>query len=203
MVLGLQSGYYELTWEKCADLPSSLYSASAVLHKENIYVMAGTAPRDENLDYVFFYNTKINEWSRLPPPGHYRGILQIISDQLTLIGGVDNDTNEYSTKVSTFNNTSNNWTRYYPNLRTPRSKPGVVTHEDYVIVLGGLIYDRVYSDDLEVLNWTQPLHWMKSNIKLPEPMWRPSLTTSHNQLYIIGYDTLGGMQALYSLPTFN
>ena len=189
MVPALQSGCYELTWEKCADLPSPMYFASAVLHKENIYVMAGVAPQDETLDYVFSYNINTNEWSRLSPPGHYYGILQIINDQLTVIGGRDNDTNKVTNKVSTFDNNINSWTRCFPDLMKPRSKPGVVTHEDHVVVLGG---GEGGSDDIEVLNWTQPLHWMKSNIKLPEAMWSPSLTISHDQLYIVGYDTSDG-----------
>ena len=201
MVPALQSGCYELTWEKCADLPSPMYSASAVLHKENIYVMAGGAPQNETRDYVFSYNISNNKWSRLPPPGHYYAILQIINDQLTVIGGRDNDTDEVTNKVSTFNNNTNKWTRYYPDLMKPRNKPGVVTHEDHVIVLGGAIDVGVYSDDIEVLNWTQPLHWMKSNIKLPQPMRSPSLTISHNQLYIVGYSTTGRRPSrAYQLP---
>ena len=201
MVPALQSGCYELTWEKCADLPSPLYDASAVLHKENIYVMAGGAPQDETLDYVFSYNITNNKWSRLPPPGHYFGRLQIINDQLTVIGGRDNDTKKITNKVSTFNKNNNDWTRYYPHLIKPRSKPGVVTHEDHVIVLGGGIGVDVYSNDIEVLNWTRPLHWMKSNIKLPEPMWGPFLTISHNQLYIVGYDrSTGTCYKAYQLP---
>ena len=201
MVPALQSGYYELTWEKCADLPSPMYGASAVLHKENIYVMAGDAPQRETYNYVFSYNINNNKWSRLSPPGHCMGRLQIINDQLTVIGGRDNDTDKVTNKVSTFNNNTNKWTRYYPDLMKPRSKPGVVTHEDHVIVLGGYIDNGVYSDDIEVLNWTQPLHWMKSNIKLPEPMWRPSLTISHNQLYIVGYGTSHGTTTrAYQLP---
>ena len=177
-----------------------MYSASAVLHKENIYVMAGDAPQDETLDYVFSYNITNNKWSRVPLPGQYKGILQIINDQLTVIGGVDNDTKKVTNKVSTFNNNTNKWTRYYPDLMKPRSKPGVVTHEDHVIVLGGGVDNKVYNDDIEVLNWTQPLHWMKSNIKLPEPMWRPSLTISHNQLYIVGYSTGRRYTTAYQLP---
>ena len=201
MVPALQSGCYELTWEKCADLPSPLYSASAVLHKENIYVMAGGAPQDETRYYVFSYNITNNKWSRLPPPGHYKGILQIINDQLTVIGGVDDATNKATNNVSTFDNNTTTWTRYYPDLMKPRCIPGVVTHEDHVIVLGGVIDDSVYSDDIEVLNWTQPLYWMKSNIKLPEPMWHPSLTISHNQLYIVGYTASRGTYSrAYQLP---
>ena len=196
----LQSGCYELTWEKCADLPSPMYIASAVLHKENIYVMAGGTPQNETYDYVFSYNITNNDWSRLPPPGHHYGRLQIINDQLTVIGGRDNDTNKITNKVSTFDSYTNKWTRYYPDLMKPRSKPGAVTHEDHVIVLGGGMDDDNDHDDIEVLNWTQPLHWIKSNIKLPEPMYCPSLTISHNQLYIVGYNSNCTYSRAYQLP---
>ena len=185
----LQSGFYQLTWENCTDLPSPMYDASAVRHHDNVYMMAGNAPQYDTLDYVFSYNINTNEWSRLPPPGHRRGILQIINDKLTVIGGRDTATNEATNKVSTFNNDSNNWVKHFPNLLQPRSEPAVLTHENRVIVLGGAINDDNIYDDIEVLNLTQPLQWTKSNIKLPEPMWAISLTTSHDQLYIVGYYT--------------
>ena len=197
----LQSGCYELTWENLADLPSPMYAASAVLHKVNIYVMAGGAPHDDTLNYLFSYNTKTNQWSRLPPPGHYQAILQILNDKLTVIGGMDNATDEVTNKVSTFNNNSNNWSSEFPNMIMPRCKPGVVTHEDHVIVLGGGIDDDTMLDDIEVLNLTQPFQWMKSNIKLPQPMWDISLTISHDQLYIVGYSILDGRYpTAYQLP---
>ena len=185
----LQSGCYELTWENRANLPLPMYNASAVLHKENIYVMAGSAPQYDTHYDVFSYNININEWGRLPPPGHCRGILQILNDKLTVIGGVDNATNEVTNKVSTFNNNSNNWSSEFPNMMMPRSPPGVLTHEDHVIVLGGSLDKDTDNDDIEVLNLTQPSQWVKSNIKLPQPMFAISLTISHDQLYIVGYST--------------
>ena len=197
LVPALQSGYYDLTWEECADLPSPMYAASAVLHKENIYVMAGNAPQNETLDYVFSYKININEWSRLPPPGHYFVMLQIIDDKLTAIGGLDNATKEYTNKLSTFDSNSNNWIQYFPNMINARSKPGVVTHEDHVIVVGGR---KGGSDDIEILNWTQATRWIKSSVKLPEPMWRPSLTISHDQLYIVGYSHDGRHSKAYQVP---
>ena len=167
-----------------------MYSASAVLHKENIYVMAGDAPQDDTLDYVFSYNLNIDKWSRLPPPGHYSGRLQIIDDKLTVFGGGDNATNTATNKVSTFNNNSNNWSNHYPNMIERRVKPGVVTHEDHVIVLGGATDDKGTSlDNIEVLKWTQPFQWIKSDIKLPQPMFAISLTISHDQICIVGYNT--------------
>jgi len=190
-VPALLSGCYELSWEKCADLPSPMYGASAVLHKEKVYVMAGDAPQDDTLYYVFSYNIAINNWSKLPSPGHYMGRIQIISDQLTVIGGLNNATREFTNKISTFNNNSNNWTSYYPNMIKARSKPGVTTHEDHVIVLGGGT-DNTIRNDIEVLKLSQPFQWMICNITLPEPMWRISPIISDDQLYIVGYTTADG-----------
>ena len=189
----LQSGCFELIWENCADLPSPMYAASAVQHKENIYVMAGHAPQYDALYYVFSYNININEWSRLPPPGHYQGILQILNGKLTVIGGVDDASYKVTNKVSTFHNKSKIWRsdHEFPNMIMPRSRPGVVTHEDHVIVLGGELDEDTDHDDIEVLNLTEPIQWMKSNIKLPQPMWGISLTVSHDQLYIVGYSIPG------------
>jgi len=183
-VPALLSGCYELSWEKCADLPSPMYGASAVLHKEKVYVMAGNAPQNETHDFVFSYNIAINNWSKLPPPGQYKGKLQIISDQLTVIGGRDDTTNEITNKVSTFNNNSNNWTNYYPNMIKARIKPGVTTHEDHVIVLGGGLGG---SDDIEVLKLSQPFQWITCNITLPVSMYNILTIISDDQLYIVGY----------------
>ena len=130
------------------------------------------------------------------------GILQIIDDKLTVIGGADNATNKATNKVSTFNNNSNNWTQYFPNMITARYKPGVVTHEDHVIVIGGAIDDGICSDDIEILDWTKATQWMKSNMKLPEPMWLLSLTISHDQLYIVGHYLPNGdvINRAYQVP---
>ena len=118
-----------------------------------------------------------------------------------MFGGRDNATNEITNKVSTFNNNSNNWSSHFPNMLQPRSKPGVVTHEDHVIVLGGGLDEDTDHDDIEVLNLTQPFQWMKSNIKLPQPMWGISLTISHDQLYIVGYNRSGGRSSTaYHIP---
>ena len=183
----LQSGCYELTWEKCPDLPSPMCYASAVLHNEKVYVMAGLAPDNDIYRSVFTYDVSSNHWDRLPPPGHAIGVLQIINRKLSVIGGVDNVT-EATNKVSTFIN--NSWTQYYPHMLQPRFRPGVATYSDYVIVAGGMRDINTYNDDIELLYYKQSPHWIRTNINLPEPMAFISLTISDDLLYIAGYDTL-------------
>ena len=186
----LQSGCYELTWEKCADLPSPMYRASAVLHNEKVHVMAGVAPDDDTLRYVCTYDIHSNHWDTLPPPGHDLGVLQIIDEKLSVIGGVDTNTVEFTNKVSTFIN--NKWTQQYPNMLKSRIRPGVATYSDYVIVAGGIRDINTYNDDIELLYYKQSPHWIRTNINLPEPMANISLTIADDLLYIAGYTTSDG-----------
>ena len=183
----LQSGCYNLIWDKCADLPSPMYLASAVLHNEKVHVMAGGAPDIDTYHYVFSYDIFSNHWDTLAPTGHAFGILQIIDGKLSVIGGLDTNTGEVTNKVSTLIN--NGWTQHYPNMTKGRVRPGVASHSDYVIVAGGARDDDTVHDDIELLYYKHPPHWIRTNIKLPTPMALISLTVSDDLLYIVGYDT--------------
>ena len=161
--------------------------------------MAGGAPDDDTYDYVYVYDINGNQWDRLPPPGQYMGTLQIINSKLTVIGGVDNTTEKITNKVTTYNN--NSWYNSYPSMIKARNRPGVVTHLDYVIVAGGALDDKTISDDIEVLNYKQSSHWVIARMKLPKPMWVPSLTISDDLLYIVGYSrATDRTNAAYQLP---
>ena len=186
----LQSGCYELTWEKCPDLPSPMCHASAVLHNEKVYVMAGAAPDNDTLRYVFTYDITSNHWDRLPPPGHIDGVLQIIDGKLSVIGGWDTNAGKFTNKVSTFIN--NSWTQHYPHMSKPRFRPGVATYSDYIIVAGGVRDANTYNDDIELLYYKQSPHWIRTNINLPKPMYDISLTISDDLLYIAGHITSHG-----------
>ena len=184
----LQSGCYEITWEVCADLPSPMYHASAVLHNEKVHVMAGNALHKDTYLYVFSYDIFSNHWDKLPPPGHIQGVLQVIDGKLSVIGGRNNLTTKKATnKVSTFIN--NNWTSHYPTMLKARWRPGVAAYLDYIIVAGGLTDIDTDCDDIELLHYKQPPHWIKSNVSLPNPMDFISLTISDDLLYIVGYGT--------------
>ena len=162
--------------------------------------MAGTAPDKDTHRYVYVYDINGNQWDRLPPPGQYWGRLQIINSKLTVIGGRDNTTRKITNKVTTYNN-NNSWYNSYPSMIKARNKPGVVTHLDYVIVAGGTLDDKTISDDIEVLNYKQSSHWVIARMKLPEPMWVPSLTISDDLLYIVGYSiATGRTNAAYQVP---
>ena len=113
--------------------------------------MAGGAPDDDTYIYVYVYDINGNQWDRLPPPGQYYGTLVVINSKLTVIGGWDDTTRKITNKVTTYNN--NNWNNFYPNMIKARNKPGAMIHSDYVIVAGGSIADKTFSDDIELLNY--------------------------------------------------
>ena len=160
--------------------------------------MAGDAPDDDTYDYVYVYDINGNQWDRLPPPGQYKGRLVVINSKLAVIGGRDNTTGKRTNKVTTYIN--NSWNNIYPNMIKARNKPGAVVHLDYVIVAGGLIADKTFSDDIELLNYKLSSHWVIARMKLPEPMAIPYLTISDNLLYIVGYSGASGRtRAAYKL----
>jgi len=161
--------------------------------------MAAMAPDIETYNNVYVYDINNNQWDKLSSPGHCQGTLQIIDSKVTIIGGWDDTTNKRTNKVTTFIN--KRWTNYYPNMVKARVRPGVLSHLDYVIAVGGKLDDGTFSDDIEVLNYKQSPHWVIARIKLPVPMWCPSLTISGDLLYIVGYEKATGMtNAAHQLP---
>ena len=160
--------------------------ASAVLHNDKVYVMAGGAPDDDILRYVYTYDIHSNQWDTLPPPVHSHGVLQIIDGKLSVIGGMDTSAGKATNKVSTFIN--NNWTQKFPHMFKNRIRPGVATYSDYVIVAGGAKDVNTFFDDIELLYYKQLRHWIRTNINLPEPMAIISLAIADDLLYIAGYN---------------
>ena len=158
------------------------------VHDNKVYAMANAAPEKETYNHIFVYDIHSDEWDRLPSlSGHRRGILQIIDNKLTIVGGQDCSTRKITNKVTSFQD--NQWLKVFCDMQKPRIQPGVVVHRDYVIVAGGAVDESTFSDDIELLNWKQrSADWVIAKLKLPEPMWFLSLTISEDSLYIVGYN---------------
>ena len=190
MIPALQSGCYDINWTKCADLPSEMYGASVTADDNKVYVMAGSSPEVDTLYCVYQYDIRTDQWNQLPRPGHYWGVLHVICGRLVIIGGavLDNDNPIPTNKVLTYEKDYNCWVSYYPNLEKARCKPGIASHLNYVIALGGEGTDSdAVRDDIEVLNTSELSHWILTGALLPEAMWAPSLTISDKDLYIVGF----------------
>ena len=204
----LISGKYQIEWVRLADLPSPLYDAYVAVQHHKIYV---TASKSSIEDQVYVYDINYNQWSQLPPSGHYYGIPHIIGGKLAIIGGRLSATKKRTNKVSTFNEDSQTWIPYYPNLLSIRNRPGIVSHLEYVIVAGGTgfmaedDYTPVVQDDIEVLNWIENSHWRKTSIKLPIPMYLFTPTIIDGDLIIVSYygADMKAYNGAYKLPIAN
>ena len=195
-----------------ADLPAPLYEAYVAVQHHKIYVASGYSPIDDAKHQVYTYDINTDEWVQLPPSGHFYGIPHIIGGKLVIIGGGLSATKKRTNKVSTFDADSQRWTSYYPDLHSVRSKPGVVSHLEHVIVAGGIRPSSenddapVAQDDMEVLNWVENSHWRKVSIKLPVPMYcfTPTIT-SDDHLLIVSYAgaKIDRHKSAYTMPVAN
>ena len=207
----LTSGRYQIKWTQLADLPAPLYDAYVAVQHHKIYVTGGDGSVEDAKYQVYVYDINTDQWDQLPPSGHYKGIPHIIGGKLAIIGGRLSATKKRTNKVSTFDEDSQTWTSYYPDLLSVRSRPGVVSHLEYVIVAGGgrpKAKDDdtpVMQDDIEVLNWTENLHWRKVSIKLPKPMFGFIPTVYDDHLLIVSYygADMRSYNGVYKIPVVN
>ena len=193
-----------------ADLPSPIFDAYVAVQHHKIYV-TGDGPVEDAEHQVHIYDINTDQWGQLPPSGHYYGIPHIIGGKLAIIGGRLSATKKTTNKVSTFDEDSQTWISYYPDLLSVRSKPGVVSHLEQVIVAGGARRKTkdddalVAQDDIEVLNWIENSHWRKVSIKLPVPMYGFTPIVSDDHLLIVGYGStdMKGYSNAYKIPVAN
>ena len=147
----------------------------------------GTTPNIDNEHDVYCYDTRSNQWKQLPRPGHRLGVIHMVDDKLTIFGGTDSTTDQFHNKVTTYNSKTNSWYSCYPDMLHNRSKPGVITSDDHVIVMGGMSSPDTVLDSIEVMNYRQQLQWKEVSLHLPVPMYGFKPTISGDYITIVGY----------------
>jgi len=176
-----------MKWTALAYLPVPLSETYAAFNGQRIYVTGCASPFEDAVHQVYVYDCPTNKWYRLPPSGHYYGIPHIIGGKLAIIGGRLTETSQRTNKVSTFDKVTHKWTSFYPDMVSVRSRPGVVTYLEYVIVAGGMVDNKNCSNDIEILNWIENCPWMKVSTTLPVPMYAFSPVVANEHFYIVGY----------------
>ena len=182
----LQSGHYHIKWTTCSDLPTPMYQAYVAVCNGTIYC-SGYTPNEVGRRDVYFYDTRANQWKKLPRPGHHLGVLHVVENKLTIFGGVEPNTYDCCNKVTTYNSKTNSWYSHFPNMLHDRNRPGVVTSHDYVIVMGGVSSPSTTLDNIEVMNYHH-LQWREVSVHLPVIMWPFKPTISGDNIIIVGYE---------------
>ena len=177
-----------MQWTRLADLPVPMHSCYVAVQDNKVYI-TGVSANDDALHKIYAYDINTDYWDQLPVSGHYFCIPQIIGNKLVIIGGCLSTTKKRTNKVSTFDEASQTWISYYPDMLSARSKPGVVTHQEYVIAAGGTRGEdfKQVQDDIELLNWPENTGWKRVSTTLPVPMYDISMTISDGYLVIVNY----------------
>lgn len=192
-----------MKWSRLADLPCPLSDPYAVISRSKIFVTGCvTTHRNTNAIYqVYCYNCSTNQWFLLPPLQQYYGVPHIVGGKLTIFGGRLSLNSKRTSKVSTFDQSTHSWTSFYPDMTSARSRPGVVTHLEYVIVAGGTVDNGTCVKDIEILNWIENYAWRIVSINLPFPMYAFMPIISNDNLYIVGYSNKeGNFRSTYAIP---
>ena len=155
----------------------------------NVYVTAGGALDYETYNNVYHYNTKKDHWTVLPPSGHRFGVLHMLDDNLTIFGGSDSKTHKPHSKVTAYVSSTNSWHKYFPDMLNKRFMPGVMTYNDYVLVMGGKSDRHNIHDSIEVMNYRYVKQWKQISVCLPAPMWCMKPTISGDNVIIVGGGT--------------
>jgi len=178
-----------MKWTRLADIPDPLYAARVAKQDEKLYVTGHCSPVENVRDNVYAYDFTTDQWKKLPPPGHYYGTPHIIGGKLTVIGGCQTGTHVRTNRIATFDDSTGKWISLYHHMNYPRSKPGVVTHLEYVIVAGGAGGDSITQDivrnDIEIFNWVENSSWRMLKTPLPLQMVCLPMCIFESNLFIV------------------
>ena len=204
MAEALRSGQYHIKWTTCSNLPTPMYDAYVAVSSGTVYC-TGVTPSEENQHQVYAYSTKTNQWRELPRPGHRLGVIHMIGDKLAILGGRDPGTDKIHNKVTTYNSKTSIWSKHFPDMLNIRLKPGVLTYNDYVIVLGGMSGQDTIHDNIEIMNYRdEQMQWKEVHLRLPVSMWGIKPTMSGKYITIVGYNTAKGYtSSCYQIPVDN
>ena len=133
----------------------------------------------------------IVQWDQLWLSWHYCGVLHIIGDKLAINGRFLSATDKMINQIFTFDDVSHTWTSYYLDLLSVRSMPGVVSHQEYIIIAGGKSIARWWHKTcimiLKFLSWRKipngekcPLSYL---YQLPLPPSYPIITFYYSGLW--------------------
>ena len=163
----------QLDWRCGPDMPFSLSNyIQSVEVDETVYVGGGFAYKQEDDYTVMAYSIMQScKWHTLPPYSARWFAMTTINNKLILVGGYHDDS--AVDQLGVWKTDSNQWTRPFPAMPTPRSSPSVTSYKHWLVVAGG--FRKSSLSTIEVLDidnkqWSTapstPIPWqcMKSTI---------------------------------------
>ena len=171
---------------KLPDMPMGAISHSATIHNSKVYISATCKDESGKLMYpVLVYSTDEHKWSTLPEQ-QCGSAIAVVNDHITLIGGLEVSKGKVINTLSWYEE-EGQWKQVLPPMPTGRSYPAVISHDNLLLVTGGVAKDgsTVLNTtdvlDLTTMKWTTP-----EGLSLPIPLWLHHLALCGEYLYLVG-----------------
>ena len=179
---------------KLPDMPMVAKSCGATIHNSKVYISAVYNDRNAKpVSPVLVYFTNELKWSTLPKE-QLLAAIAVLNNHVTLIGGRDIPTRMYKWDLSTMkvNNTLSTWyeeedqlKQVLPPMPTRRSRPAVISHDNLLLVTGGLAKDNSVLNTTDVLDLTTMKWSIPEGLNLPVPLWGHDLALCGDYLYLV------------------
>ena len=185
-------------WSKGRDMLWGIpYNPKTVQLNNNLYMGGGYIPRTSTsmseMCTIQVYNN--SGWSKLPGYQYCLFGMAVVSDHLTLVGGVDRDTDKFTNKLGVWDPSSQQWMHPYPPMLTCRRRPEAATYNNYLLAAGGCDGDGELTT-VEFLDVRASEQWL-SVTQLTIPCFKMTSAILHDNWYII----TSSKQVMYtSLP---
>jgi len=177
-----------LKWRRCRDMPCAMEVLQSVTVRKKGFVGGGvTDSLYGDAHTIYEYDEASNQWISLPQYNCRRFAMAILTNKLTLVGGIKISTGP-TNQVAVWEGEgmSRGWTHPYPPMTTPCYSPAVATYGDRLVVAGeGQLSN--YLATVEVLNTTSH-QWFSAS---PLPMGCNCMTSAivNQELFLLGGDT--------------
>ena len=165
----------QLDWRRGPDMPfsMSIYIQSVEVDG-TVYVGGGDADKYEDHYTVMAYDMQSCKWHTLPPYSARWFAMTTINNKLILVGGYHDGSSSVVDQLGVWKTDSNQWTRPFPAMPTPRYRPSATSYKHWLVVAGGrrnnILLSTVEVLDIENKQWSNapstPIPWdtMKSTI---------------------------------------
>ena len=172
---------------KLPNMPMGALFYGATIHNSKVYISATCADESGKLVYpVLVYSTDKLKWSTLPEQ-QCGPAIAVVNDHITLIGGRDVSTRKVTNTLSTWYEEENQFKQELPPMPTRRACPTVISHDNLLLVTGGLAEDAsTVLNTTDVLDLTTMKWTTAQGLSLHVPLWQHHLALCGEYLYLVG-----------------
>ena len=161
------------------------YYPEAIVLNEKVYVGAGTSACFGKNAVMMVYDIRNDKWSSLPKYDCYWFGMTSVDNNLVLVGGVIEGSQNRTNQLGTWNEELNCWEHTLPPMPTARSGPTVATYKNrWIMVAGGFDPFNAYHSTVEIFD-TLTGYWYRAS-PLPDRQYKMSSAIIGNMWYLLG-----------------